>query len=61
MAEIALKEFAEIAGRSTNAVAVAYLRGAEAALKSAPPDAKVALQLLQQALASLDPKGGDHG
>jgi hypothetical protein len=38
--------------------AIAYLRGAEAALRSDPPDGTVALQLISQALALLDPPGG---
>ena len=38
------------------APSIAYLRGAEAALQSDPPDTGVALQLLRQALATLDPK-----
>ncbi len=41
--------------RLSNVPAVAYLRGAEAALKSNPPDVGVAAQLLGQALAILDP------
>lgn len=54
---ITLSEFADRVAHYARAPAVAYLRGAEAALKSDPPDGQLALQLLAQALAVLDPKG----
>ena len=43
-------------GRVAAIPAIAYLRGARAALDSDPPDAATARQLIDQALAILDPK-----
>ena len=55
--KITLAEFTDKIVTAARAVSIAYLRGAEAALASDPPDVKVARQLLSQALASLDPRG----
>ncbi len=51
--QLSLGEFTEKIARLATAVPLAYLRGAEAALSSDPPDLPTARELLRQALKEL--------